>query len=304
MSGLRIRRLGYALGAEITGLDLRSHLQNETIAAIRQAWLDNLLLCFPNQDLSQDELLSFGLRFGELERASKVRASKESPHINVLAEKTIDGKPWNGYKSGAYWHSDRDYTTRPTEGTFLNCKETPPVGGDTLFANTYTAYSSLSPAMRGIVDRLSAVHAHSNVIDTFQRVSNAADRERMLQAVDDEAREHLPTVHPAARTHPETGRKALYLGDRVKGFVGLSDDEGRPLLDFLNRHSLRYEFTYRHRWTVGDLVMWDNRCTYHMALCDYRLGHDVRFMMRCATMVPVEEGRALARDEQLAVAPA
>ena len=127
----------------------------------------------------------------------------------------------------------------------------------------------------------------------MSRVPNSEYRERMLRAGHSEAVEQQPSVHPAARRHRETGRKALYLGDRVRNFDGLTSEEGRGLLDFLNRHSLRYEFTYRHRWTRGDLVMWDNRCTYHMALCDYELGKEPRFMMRCATMVRQEEGYRL-----------
>ena len=292
-SALEVRRLGYALGARVEGLDLRAPLDAGTVASIRALWLEHLVLCFPSQDLKQDELLAFARCFGELELASKVRAAKESPHINVLSERKLSDAPEGGYKSGAYWHSDRDYTTRPTEGTFLNCKKIPPVGGDTLFANAYVAYDTLSPTMRRIVDGLSAVHAHAEVAATLSRIPNSEYRDRMLRAGHREATGQEPVVHPAARTHPETGRKALYLGDRVRNFAGLTGDEGRPLLEFLNRHSMRYEFTYRHRWSAGDLVMWDNRCTYHMALCDYDLGKEARFMMRCATMVPREEGYRL-----------
>ena len=285
MSELKIRRLAYALGAEVRGVDLAGPLDDSTVAEIRAAWLEHLLLCFPGQNLERDELFAFAKRFGEPQKGPKANMDPDNPFLTFLTEKPVQGKPWYGYKGGQNWHTDQSFTTQPTSGTFLSCKEIPPVGGDTMFANTYLAYETLSPAMRNVVERLSAIHDGTVLRPRYHGANVREQRtaSEIEQSIKERAAAYPPTVQPVVRIHPETKRKALYLGDRgVSRFVGMTEDESSPLLTFLGRHAVRYEFTYRHRWTASDLVMWDNRCMLHIALSDYDLGRDARFMIRCA----------------------
>jgi taurine dioxygenase len=274
MAQLQIKRIGYALGTEVTGVDLGSALDDETIAAIRRAWLDHPVLSFPKQDLSAEQLMAFTSRFGELDdnETSRIR-DPENPYVLINSNRPIDGKPWNGLKVGRHWHSDGSLTERPEIGTFLLCKEIPEVGGDTMYANTYMAYESLSPAMQRMIEPLSAVHDISTV-------NTRRDPAHHLQS-------RPPGVHPVVKIHSETKRKALYVGERATKFVGMKEEESKPLLQFLTRHAVTYEFTYRHRWQANELVMWDNRCTMHFALSDYDLRRDPRHMIRCAVMDPM-----------------
>ena len=284
MPELKVRRLGYALGAEVTGIDLRKPLDDATVRAVRQAWLEHLLLCFPNQELAKKELLAFAGRFGEFEPASR-NVDPENANVILLTHKPVNGKPWDGYKNGHNWHSDHSYTTHPTSGTFITCKEIPEAGGDTMFANLYMAYESLSPAMKELVEELAAIHVLSlrdRSTPAGAHQNDERNREETLQAEKARAGATPPTVQPVVRIHPETKRKALYLGEKVRRFVGMTEEESLPLLEFLNQQAVKYEFTYRHRWHVNDLIMWDNRCLLHIALCDYDMYHDARDMLRCA----------------------
>lgn len=277
MAQLRIRRLSYALGAEVTGVDLRRPLDDETVAAIRRAWFEHLLLCFPGQPLSPEELIAFTERFGPVDdnRAIPHNRHPAFEQVVLISNKPIANKPWNGYRNGQNWHSDLSYTVRPSNGTLLVCQERPDVGGDTMFANMYMAYERLSPTLRAFLDGLSAVHDITLVKNLEQREPEVVATMRRLNP---------PVVHPAVRVHPETGRRALFVNERVRRFVGMTEDESRPILDFLNRHAVSYEFLYRHCWTVGDLVMWDNRCTMHIALADFDQWSQPRQMIRTALL--------------------
>jgi taurine dioxygenase len=268
LPALQIRRLSYALGAKVRGVDLTRHLDDATVAAIRAAWLEHLLLCFPGQNLTNAQLLAFAERFGELEAIRPdeiVRRDAEggSPSIDILSNRPLNGQPWDGFKNGDTWHTDKSFTLYPTSATIIACKEIPEVGGDTMFANAYLAYETLSPTFQGIIDGLWAIHE----VPARRESGNTA------------------TAHPLVRVHPETGRKALYLGAsgyRLHEIVGLTLNESRPLLDFLSAHATTIEFTYRHRWSVDDVVMWDNRALQHVALCDYDLRNDHRHLIRTA----------------------
>ena len=279
MAALQVRRLGYALGAEVRGVDLSRPLDDITVANLQRAWLDHLLLCFPDQHLRKEDLVAFASRFGdELDdnRNTKTR-DPENTNIVLMTNKPVAGKPWDGYKAGQNWHSDRSYSDRPMTGTFLYAKEIPDVGGDTIFSNQYMAYETLSPAMRGIIERLSSVHDATRAKNFEQQGADVLAARR---------RDHPPIVHPVVKVHSETRRKALYIGDRVSQFEGMSEDESQPLLDFLNQHSVSYEFTYRHRWHVNDLIMWDNRCLIHIAPSDYDQQRQPRHMWRCSLFGP------------------
>jgi taurine dioxygenase len=190
----------------------------------------------------------------------------------LLSNRPVGGTLPPGGAAGVNWHTDLSYTIRPATGTFLYCMEKPQVGGDTLFANMYMAYETLSPKMRAFLDQLEAVHDVS-MINTKRAPEVIAEFKRL----------NPPVVHPAVRVHPDTGRKALYVNDRVRTFVGLSEAESKPIIKFLCEHSVTPKFTYRHRWTVGDLVVWDNRCLTHMAVADFD-AKEVRHMIRTSCM--------------------
>jgi taurine dioxygenase len=280
MSELRVVRIGHAAGAEVTGVDLSAPLDEATFREVRQAWLDHHVLCFPNQNMSKQQLLAFADRFeGDLDDFRHEKTfDPDDPRILFLSSKPEPGKKWDGYKQGVHWHSDRSYTERPATATFVLSKEIPQVGGDTMFANQYMAYETLSPKFQEIVAGLSAVHSQSNLKLTSLKVS--PEVAAGYRGVDRSA------IHPVVKVHPATGKAALYVGDRVRQFVGMTVEESRPIIDHLNRHAVQYEFTYRHRWHVQDLVMWDNRCLMHYAPLDYDPQTEPRFMWRCSLVGP------------------
>jgi taurine dioxygenase len=262
---MQIRRIAYALGAEVTGIDLGAPLHDADLSTLRAAWLEHLLLRFPNQHLDAATLGAFARRLGELEKPP-AHPHPDEPLVGILSSRASDNIARRRYEDVPNWHSDQSFTLHPTAFTLLYCRSLPSIGGDTIFANTYAAYESLSPKMREVVDGLSAIH------DLPQIRKNTA-----------EARYAHATVHPIARVHPDTGRKALYLGYRARRILGMTEEEGTPILEFLKAHAVRYEFTYRHRWSVDDVVVWDDRCTLHLALRDFDLEEGAeRQMMRCA----------------------
>jgi taurine dioxygenase len=307
MSQIRVRRLGYALGAEVTGVDLNRRLDDATIAEIRRAWLDHLVLCLPGQDVTRKESFAeFTSQFGEIDRTgARKHRDPDNADLVLISNKPVGGKPWDGHKQGQTWHSDQSYTVRPNMGTLALAKEIPSVGGDTMFANQYMAYETLSPAMQRILEGLSAVHDASKTDDLEEmrdqaRMKNAP--KKVGEAPPREREKDPPVVHPVVVTHPETGRKALFLGDRVRQFVGMTEEESRPLLDFLLAHATGYELTYRHVWRTNDLIMWDNRCLMHLALSDYDLFGEPRHLWRCSLLGPFS-GKIYAPDADSA-APA
>ena len=298
MTQMKVTRLGYACGAEITGIDLKRTIDDATLDRIHSAWLEHQVLCFRDQELTKDEFVAFARqfsangRFGEIDnQLHSPSRDPENPSLTVNTNKPRDGKPYRGYKEGTYWHSDRSVSVKPTTASLLLAIEIPEVGGDTMFANQYTAYEALSPAMRAIVDRLDLIH---DVAKSMPRRANVPETmEGILKAFP-------PVVHPVVRVHPDTGRKALYVSEREDvRFVGMTAEESRPILDFLNVHAVRYEFVYRHRWEPRDLLVWDNRCLMHQAIVDYDLYRQTRHMWRCALLGP-EIGHLLATIDESA----
>jgi taurine dioxygenase len=281
MAALKIRRLGFALGAEITGVDLSRSLDAETIATIRQAWLDHIVLCFPNQQLDLEEFRAFCKQFGPLDdNRGSLNSHPEKPEVQVVSSKpiVINGMRAGGYGRADFWHTDRSHLQRPTSLTFLLAKELPDVGGDTLFANQYMAYETLSPAFQRAIDPLLSVQDYT--LEPVYEGNAAEVLARRRQTTP-------PVVQQLVRPHPDSGRRALYVGIyRIRNFVGMTEEETKPLLDFLNQHATRYEFTYRHRWSLNDLVAWDNRGALHLAVQDYDDRHQMRRMIRCAVLGP------------------
>ena len=277
---LKIRKLSHALGAEVTGVDLRNPLDEATFGEIRRAWHEHLLLRFPAQDLDYAQYIQFGERFGELEKylhSNKDYTHPEHPEIYFITNHEMHGKPSETRDVGREWHTDQSYTARPLKATMLYCKEIPEAGGDTMFTNLYLAYERLSPRLKSVLDGLEAVHDFSKRLGNL---STYLDPEKIAAR----RKKSPPVAHPVVRVHPDTGRKALYVSEAVTThFAGMTREESAGLLDFLFQHSVTAEFTYRHRWSVNDVVIWDNRCTLHLALKDFE-HTSPRHMVRMAVL--------------------
>ncbi len=272
MSGIAIEQVGYACGARITGVDLSKPLADADVRVIRSAWLQHLVLVFPGQEIDPFQLVSFSRHFGDLEDYESQPFNRH-PDINevmVLTNKRTNGKPSPTYNAGQNWHTDLSYTVRPAKGTTLYCMEKPSVGGDTMFANMYLAYETLSPKLQAFLEGLEAIHDASLIQGLEKRGPEIAAEYKRLNP---------PVVHPAVRLHPESRRKALYVNERVRQFVGLSEAESKPLIRFLCDHAVASRFVYRHYWNAKDVVMWDNRCLTHLAVGDYD-PNEARHMIR------------------------
>lgn len=255
---IQIRRLAAGLGAEVLGVDLAGTIDKATFAQIEQAWRDHLVLLFRNQPLTHEQHIAFSRRFGPLDDHSAIPKFRhpEYPAILPVTNQEFDGRR---QPVGRQWHSDLSTTTCPARGSLLRCEVIPPVGGDTMFTSMYLAYETLSDRMKAIVDPLECIHDMTVARHSRGRNDLAEVRRR-----------NPPVAHPMVRVHPETGRKALYVSEMTTtGIVGLTDEEAQPLLEFLYRHCVQPEFTYRHKWQPHDLLAWDNRCTMHLALSDY-----------------------------------
>lgn len=274
MPHIEVQPVGYALGAKISGVDLSKPLDPDVIQQIRSAWTKHLVLAFPGQKLDPDTLIAFTKHFGELDNYESQPFNRLSGYdqVMLLSNKLVNGKLPAGAYNGQNWHTDLSYTVRPAKATMVYCIQKPSVGGDTMFANMYAAYEALSPKMRALLDDMEAVNDVS-LISTRRDPA-------ILEAF---KRLNPPVVHPAVRIHPESGKPALYVNDRVRTFVGMSDAESKPIIKFLCEHSVQPRFVYRHRWDVRDLVLWDNRCLTHLAVGDYD-PTEVRHMIRTSTM--------------------
>lgn len=258
---IRVAPIAGALGAEIRGVDLGGDLPDETVAEIRRAWLEHLVLFFRDQRLDPDGFLGFARRIGEPVEYPFVKGIEGFPEIIAVTK-----LPHERVNFGGIWHSDTTYLERPPMATMLIAREVPPCGGDTMWANMYAAFESLTPAMRRMLEGLRAVNSSA-----LADVSKTRE-DRIRESGDSTEREYV-AEHPVVRTHPETGRKALYVNvAHTARFAGMTEEESRPLLRFLFEHSVRPEHTCRFRWEVGSLALWDNRCTMHNPVNDYH-GH-------------------------------
>ena len=254
--------------AEVGGVDLSKSLDDDRFKYIHDAFLKHSILVFREQTLSNEQHIAFSRRFGELEiHPAKHWLLPESPEILVLSNRGEKGtKPIvNG---GAYWHSDMTYKAKPPLGSLLYAIEVPPEGGDTLYTDMYAAYETLDEQMKGRIADLDVIHRYG---DRYQKMASK-DKDRP-PLTSQQLAEVPDVVHPAVRTHPETGRKALFVNEGFTiGIAGMPKDESAAMLGKLFRHSVQPAHVYRHRWQAGDLVMWDNRCTMHRAT-----EYDLRF---------------------------
>ncbi|HMF27756.1 MAG TPA: taurine dioxygenase [Candidatus Cybelea sp.] len=255
----RIQPLTPAIGATVDGFALSAPLTDEAIQEIRRALDERLVLFFPGQSLSPARKRDFAARFGELYLHPFYPGHEEAREIMVLAHDTTHRA------STDRWHNDVTYLEKPPQASLLYAQEIPPLGGDTLWANMYLAYETLSEPLREFVTRLRAVHSFAKNFtpERFKEIG-MEDRQQSMYA------QHPPVSHPVARTNPSTGRKALFVNPDFTSHVeGLTARESDALLNFLYEHMARPEFQIRWRWTAGDVAFWDNRWTQHCALADY-----------------------------------
>jgi taurine dioxygenase len=261
---LEVNRIAGTLGAEVAGVDLSRPLEAEVMAEIRQALLDNLVIFFRDQSLAPDQQLSFARRWGDIHLHPYMAGMDDFPEVLEIRKTPADKKNFGGS-----WHSDQMFTAKPAMGTMLYAKEVPSAGGDTLFTNQYLAYEALSEGMRVMLDRLKGVSRGDNFSSHDGKTRREFYADKLSMTVKDPGNTQTVTTHPLVRTHPETGRKALYVGGHLHKFEDMTETESRPLIDFLMQHSTRPEFTCRFRWQTGSLAFWDNRCTQHFAVNDY-----------------------------------
>jgi taurine dioxygenase len=266
---IEARPIAGALGAEIQGVDLARPLAEEAVAEIRRTFLEHLVVFFGRQSLTPRQLLAFAQRLGEPMEYPQLKGLPEWPLITPVVK--LEHERVN---FGGVWHSDTSYLARPPMASMLYAVEIPPYGGDTLFANQYLAYEALSEGMKRLLGGLKGVNSSTKAEVTRSR----EDRLREAGA------EHkaLTGMHPVVRTHPETGRKALYVNaGHTTHFQGWTKEESEPLLEYLFRHQVKPEFTCRFRWEPGSLAFWDNRCTQHNPVNDY---HGYRRVMHRVTL--------------------
>ena len=251
---------GKGIGADIVGIDITTELPDATVEAIRDAWLDHKVLRFRGQDMSKDDLLAFSRRFGTLDKAPINTRGKNwidgYPELAVMSNIKVDGEVIGSLGYGeAVWHTDMSYQEVTPSAALLYAVELPSKGGETGFIDMYAAYETLPADLKTAVEGRQIKHDASH--------NSAGELRKGFKPVTD-PREAPGAVHPIVVRHPETGRRALFLGRRPNGYVmGLSLDESEALLDRLWAHATQVPYCWFQEWQIGDLVMWDNRCTMH-----------------------------------------
>jgi taurine dioxygenase len=256
---VRARRVGAVLGARIDGVDLRA-IDRETFGAIHRAWLDHQVLLFRSQALDDQDLVAFSRRFGDLDQAPVQETGRRfvdgMPEIYVVSNVMQDGEPIGSLGSGeAVWHTDMSYLRDPPKASVLYALEVPASGGDTSFCSMYAAWDALPAPLQRRVEALRVKH---------DGTYNSGGYVRQGVTPTDDPRTSPGTLHPLVVLHPETRRRALYLGRRRNAYIdGLSLDDSNTLLDEIWTCATQDSLTWRHQWQAGDLVLWDNRCTMH-----------------------------------------
>lgn len=266
-----VRPVAGALGAEILGIDLSTPLDDSVIAALRAEWLRYGVVFFRDQTLSNAQFLALARRFGTAIEYPFVKGIDGFPEIIPvlkLAHETVN--------FGGIWHSDTAYLDQPPMATMLIARELPPFGGDTMFASAYAAYDALSPGLRRILSGLKAINTSSKADVSRTR------EDRMRDSGKAEPAKVYSVAHPVVRTHPETGRPALYVNiAHTARFEDMTEEESAPLLNYLFQHQVRPEFTCRFTWRPGSIALWDNRCTQHNPVNDY---HGYKRLMHRVTL--------------------
>ena len=261
-AGFVIRPLAAPLGAEVLDLNLRQPLSDEDFAQIRQAFADHHVLIFRKQNITPEQHIEFSRRFGPLQihvlKQFQLPGHEEILQISNIKE---NGKPIGLGDAGAFWHSDLSYKAVPSLGSLLHARELPDVGGDTHFSNMHLAWDTLPAILQKTLLPLKAEHTYIKRYEEQRAL--APWRPALTQAQLDEVK---PVVHPVVVTHPENGRKALFVNEHFTSrIVDLPQDESDDLLQELFAHSIRSEFIYTHQWQDEDMVFWDNRSVIHLA---------------------------------------
>lgn len=259
MNGIEIKELKEGVGAEVLGLDL-NNLSNSDFSNIKDLFIKYGLIFFRDQSISPDQHISFAERFGEI-NINRFFAKVEGYDQIAEVLKDEDQK----LNIGGAWHTDHSYDEKPAMGSILVAKELPDEGGDTLFANMYLAYESLSEGLKETLSNLRAIHSSRHVFgDTSDYGELTKNRIRNPELATQDA------VHPIIITHPESGKKALYVNPSFTiGIEGWNEEESKALLDYLYSHAVKEENVTRFKWKDGSVAFWDNRCTWHYALNDY-----------------------------------
>lgn len=268
-SHIQVKPIAGAIGAEVHGVDASRPLGEALVAEIRRAFLEHLVIFLPGQKLSPHELLAFAARFGEPMEYPQLRGLPECPLVTPVVKLEHER-----HNFGGVWHTDTSYLDEPPMASMLYAVELPPYGGDTLFASQYAAYEALSEGLRTTLSGLIGINSSAKAEVTRSREDRL--REAGVQS------KVLTGKHPIVRTHPETGRKSLYmsLGHTVR-FDGWTEEESKPLLEWLFAHQVKPEFTCRFRWSPGTLAFWDNRCALHNPVNDY---HGFRRVLHRVTL--------------------
>ncbi len=259
---MHIEPLSPSIGAIIYGLDLSQTLTNEQLQSLRGLWLEYQAVFIRGQHLTPADYLSFARQLGTPDIYPFLRGLEEFPEITPVLKKETETVNFGGI-----WHSDTTYQLCPPMATMLYALELPPVGGDTLFADQYLAYDFLSDALKSTLADLKAVFRADKKAVAATRADRVAESGQNID------KNELVGVHPVVRTHPETGKKALFVNSaHTSHFEGWTEAESEGLLSYLFSHQIRPEFLCRHSWKAGDVAIWDNRCTLHYPVNDYH-GH-------------------------------
>ncbi len=256
---MEVRKLTGVIGAELLGIDLSRDLPDADVAAIRQALLDHQVIFFRDQTLTPEQHIAFARRFGVISTTPVYRTLDEYPEIMPVVKEPTDQDI-----IGDTWHTDETYHPTPPLGSILYGRQVPETGGDTLWANMYRAYDTLSDGMKAKLSNLRAVHTN-DFLSANSKYRNSTRSTKLREDVGS-----ITSVHPVVRTHEETGRKCLFVNHPFTySFENMTREESLPLLQFLYQHSAKPENTCRFRWRKGSMAFWDNRCTMHYAINDY-----------------------------------
>lgn len=267
---IQVKTISGALGAEIHGVDL-ARIDEEIFAEIHHAFMENLVIFFRDQTITPDQQVAFSARFAPIGYYPFLKGLPDHPAVIEVRK-----EPEDELNFGGVWHTDTAYLAKPPMGSVLYAKEVPKNGGDTMFANLYLAYETLSDPMKAMLDGRKAVNSS-------RKGDAAAGRQKSVDENPKDASDvQTESTHPALRTHPETGRKALYVNrGHTVCFEGATPEESAPILEYLFEHQIRPEFTCRFQWAPGSIAIWDNRCALHYPLNDY---HGQRRVMHRVTM--------------------
>lgn len=270
---LEFRKLSYPLGVEVKGVDITKPIPDDVFKDIYKAYLDCCVLLFRGQKVTREQYIALSRRFGELDlkQGSPVEGHQEITALLNIPK--TDGSAPPAHYAGSDWHSDGSFRLNPTGTALLHAIAVPESGGDTQFANMYLAYETLSEGMKKLLAGLEGIHMQE------EKLLDHSSPERL-----EASRREKTIAHPMVRIHPESGRPSLYVGDKVMMFAGMTPEESRPTIDYLNAHARRGQFVYTHQWQKDDILVWDNRCTNHSALGNFDRRTQLRHMEKTAVV--------------------